>query len=214
MSNQDFFRDTYSETDSHNEEKEYTIAEIVAIIDDGVSDIATMVEEKKYDLALPKLLSIYEIFVDRSIVSKLDDEMGTEEFLARFAWICFRICYCYIEQDDYVRAYFYIDQVKSLDSNCLIEWINVLVNSGRMDALGVVEDLVNDPSELKDICKDEADVKKVMDFLERRLGYLYIDYGEYEEARKLFTRLLEVPASRDFAQSELDYIDTLQNKCP
>lgn len=213
MSKSDFFIDSYEVSTSHiEEEKEYTISEIVAIIDETIDEIAVMLDDKEYDKALPKLLEIYDLIVDRTLLSKLDDEYGTEQYLNRFVWLCFRICYCYCEQQDYIRAFFYIDQVRGMDINCFIEWINVMVNSGMLDALGTVEGYVNDSSPLKELCKDDEDLEKVMNFLERRLGYLYIEVGEYEEARKLFTRLLSKPASSDFAREELEYLDGLEKK--
>lgn len=213
MSKSDFFIDSYAVSTSHiEEEKEYTISDIVAIIDEAINGIAVMLDNKEYDKALPKLLEIYDLVVDRTILSKLDDEYGTEQYLSRFEWLCFRISYCYCEQQDYIRAFFYIDQVSNTDSNCFIEWINVIVNGGMLGALGIVEAYINDPSQLKDICKDDEDLEKVMSFLERRLGYLYIELGEYEEARKLFTRLLSNPASSDFAREELEYLDGLEKK--
>lgn len=188
------------------------MSEIVAIIDEAIEDVSRMLDDKKYDKALPKLLEIYDLAVDRTLLSKLDDEYGTEQYLCRFEWLCFRICYCYCEQQDYIRAFFYIDQVSATNSNCFIEWINVIVNGGMLGALGTVEAYVNDPSQLKEICKDDEDFVKVMNFLERRLGYLYIELGEYEEARKLFTRLLTNPASSDFAREELEHLDGLEKK--
>ena len=212
MAQSEFFRDVYAESTTHEEEKEYTIMDIVSIIDEAIEDIAVLFDNKEYEKALPRLLETYDILVDRTIYSKLDDEYGTEEYLMRFTWLCFRICYCYCEKKDYVRAFFYIDQICGTDSNCFIEWINVMVNSGRLDALGIVERYINDPSELKGICKDEEDLKKVMDFLERRLGYLYIEAGSYEEARKFLTKLLANPNSRAFASEELEYLDSLDKQ--
>ena len=68
------------------------------------------------------------------------------------AWVCYRIAFCYCEEKDYISAFYYIDLVKFLDATCFMEWINVLVNSRRMDALGVVETYLEDSEELKLLC--------------------------------------------------------------
>ena len=213
--NQDYFRDDYAIADSRNQEEEtYTVDEVLSIIDDSMQDATVLYEAKDYDGVLPKLLNIYEVYTDKKIFTNLEIKLGSDELSRRYARLCFMISYCYCEQQDYIRAFFYIDPVRGVDSNCFMEWINVLVNSGRLDALGVVEEFVNNPSSWREVCIDEAEVKKVSDFLDRRLGYLHIEYEDFDKARELFERLLEVPESRGFAQSELEYIDALQNKNP
>ncbi len=93
-----------------------------------------------------------------------------------------------------------------------MEWINVYVNSERIDALGIVEYYAKEPSRVREIFQEDADFNKVMDFLERRLGYLYIQVGQYEEAREVFTKMLDNPASSQFAREELEYLDGIEKR--
>lgn len=210
----DFFRDVYSEVNlGANEEKNYTIEDVLAIMDERMAEAAGKFDRKEYEEVLPILLDAYDTLGDWSCMSSFDDILGTDEYIKRFAWLCLRICYCYAEQEDYVRAFFYIDQVKGFSCECFMEWVNMVINSRRVDAYGTVEDLLNDPSEVQELFKeDEEGLKKLMDFLERRMGYLYIEFGQYDEARELFTKMLENPASSQFAREELEYLDEIEKK--
>lgn len=207
----DFFHDVYADADSNKEESEYTSEEVMAAVDNISSEAETLFEEKNYDEALSLLLDLYEILKARKFFLLIQSEVGYEGYLNLFTWTCFRICFCYMEQKDYPRAFFYIDQVRGRDADCFIEWINVYVNSERIDALGIVEYYVNNPSKVQELFQEEADFKKIMDFLERRLGYLYIEAEQYEDAREIFTRLLENPASSEFAREELEYLERILN---
>lgn len=210
MDKTDFFHDVYSEVDSsEQEETSYTYEEALDIMDQRMEEVSVKFDNKEYEEVLPTLLDIYDVYGDWSCMSTFDDILGSEEYIKRYAWLCYRISYCYAEQKDYVRAYFYIDQVRGYDSNCFMKWINMVINGRRIDAYGIVEDFVNDPSELQELFKeDQESLKKVMDFLERRLGYLQIEMGEYDKARELFTRMLDNPASCDFAREEQEYLNS------
>ncbi|MDE7422037.1 MAG: hypothetical protein K2N35_17765 [Muribaculaceae bacterium] len=210
MDKSELFRDNYSESDFKVEEKDtFTTEDVMAAIHGGIEEADKRFDEKDYDGALPGLIDMYEILKARKFYLIIEKEIGFEEYMNLLAWTCFRICFCYVENEDYPRAYFYIEQVRGHDSDCFMEWINVLVNSERVDALGIVEYYAKDPSKVSDIFNEELEFKKVMSFLERRLGYLYIQTEQYDEAREIFTRLLDDPASSDFAREELEYLDSL-----
>ncbi len=207
----EFFRDIYSEVESEVEDSPITSEEVIEAVRNRCSDVETLLEEKDYEGALSPLLDLYEILKTRKYYLMVQSEVGYEEYLSLIAWVCYRICYCYMEQKDYPRAFFYIDQVRGYDADCFMEWINVYVNSERIDALDIVEYYMKDPSLVKEIVEEETEFNKVMDFLKRRLGYLYIEAEQYEEAREIFTRLLDNPASADFAREELEYLDRIEN---
>ena len=210
MEKSELFRDNYSESKFKVEEKEtFTTEYVMEAIRCAYEEADKRFEEKDYEEALPVLLDMYEILKARKFYLIIEKEIGFEGYMNLLAWTCFRICFCYVENEDYPRAYFYIDQVRGHDIDCFMEWINVLVNSERVDALGVVEYYAKDPSKVSDIFNEESEFKKVMSFLERRLGYLYIQTEQYDEAREIFTRLLADPASSDFAREELEYLDSL-----
>ena len=211
MTNSELFRDVYA--DAKLQESEETsvdsIEDVVAYIDERIPQVSELIEGEEYQRALPLLLDTYSFLCDKWNYPRIDEEWDVDDLWERLGWICFRICYCYCELEDYARAYYYIDMVRNVDSDCFMEWINVLVNSRRVDALMTVEGCVDDPASISEIFSDEADQKKIMDFLERRLAYLYIEKGEYAEARTLLEKLLTNPDSGEFAREELDYLDSL-----
>lgn len=189
-----------------------TVEELAAIVE-SVHELNAkgqeLLDEKDYAEALPYLLEAYYRLMKLHYSPLSEEIMSIEEYKYWLAWVCYRISFCYSEAEDYVQAYYYIDMVWAVNSECFMEWINVLVNSRRMDALGIIELYLEDPEMLDPICDDEVEKKKVLDFLERRLGFLFIEYGELEKARELFTRLLDNPDSCKFAREELDYLDSL-----
>lgn len=208
----ELFRDVYAEADAESGGSEYTGEEVVEAIYRICSEAETLLDEKDYEGALAPLLDVYEILKARKYFILIQEEIGFEEFLKMVTWACYRICYCYMEEKDYVRAFFYIDQVRGNNTDCFMEWINVYVNSERIDALGIVEYYAKEPSRVREIFQEDEDFNKVMDFLERRLGYLYIQVGQYEEAREVFTKMLDNPASSKFAREELEYLDGIEKR--
>ena len=167
--------------------------------------------EKKYDKALPILERMYNLLTLPGDHDALIDELGEDRYNELVIWLCFNIGYCYNDQKDYIKAFYYLHQVRcSGDPRCFVEWINAIVNGNHPSALDIVEGFVNDPDGLMELWNEEEDKKMIMDFLERRLGYLYIEYGRLHEARLLFTRLLSNPNSKKFAQEELDYLDHIE----
>ncbi len=208
----EFFRDVYAESDAELGDSEFTGVEVVEIVRNGCAEIEALLYDHNFEGALEPLLDLYEILKTRKYFIMIQEEIGFEEFLKIVTWVCYRICYCYMEEKDYVRAFFYIDQVRGNNTECFMEWINVYVNSERIDALGIVEYYAKEPSRVREIFQEDADFKKVMDFLDRRLGYLYIQVGQYEDAREVFTRMLDNPASNQFAREELEYLDEIEKR--
>ena len=208
-----FFQDPYTHTDVTPQEVDLTTVAGLTEFMQSIHELNSRAEElfdgKEYTEALPYLHESYGRLTEFQYSPLSDEVMSPEEFLHWMVWVCYRIAFCYCEEKDYISAFYYIDLVKFLDATCFMEWINVLVNSRRMDAFGVVETYLEDSEELEALCRDESEVKRVRDFLERRLGYLYIEYRELEKAREIFTKLLDNPDSCRFAQEELEYIDGL-----
>lgn len=208
----EFFRDIYAEVESESEASELTSDEVVGAVRNGCSEVDSLLDAHDYEGALSPLLDLYEILKTRKYFIMIQEEVGFEEYLRMVTWVCFRICFCFMEQKDYPRAFFYIDQVRGNNTDCFMEWINVYVNSERIDALGIVEYYAKESSRVREIFQEDEDFNKVMDFLERRLGYLYLQVGQYEDAREVFTRLLDNPASSDFAREELEYLDEIEKR--
>ncbi len=208
----EFFRDIYAEVESESGASELTSDEVVGAVRSGCSEVDSLLDAQDYEGAISPLLDLYEILKTRKYFIMIQEEVGFEEYLRMVTWVCFRICFCFMEQKDYPRAFFYIDQVRGNNTDCFMEWINVYVNSERIDALGIVEYYAKESSRVREIFQEDEDFNKVMDFLERRLGYLYLQVGQYEDAREVFTRLLDNPASSDFAREELEYLDEIEKR--
>ncbi len=208
----EFFRDIYAEVESESEASELTSDEVVGAVRSGCSEVDSLLDAQDYEGAISPLLDLYEILKTRKYFIMIQEEVGFEEYLRMVTWVCFRICFCFMEQKDYPRAFFYIDQVRGNNTDCFMEWINVYVNSERIDALGIVEYYAKESSRVREIFQEDEDFNKVMDFLERRLGYLYLQVGQYEDAREVFTRLLDNPASSQFAREELEYLDEIEKR--
>lgn len=208
----EFFRDIYAEVESESGASELTSDEVVGAVRSGCSEVDSLLDAQDYEGAISPLLDLYEILKTRKYFIMIQEEVGFEEYLRMVTWVCFRICFCFMEQKDYPRAFFYIDQVRGNNTDCFMEWINVYVNSERIDALGIVEYYAKESSRVREIFQEDEDFNKVMDFLERRLGYLYLQVGQYEDAREVFTRLLDNPASSQFAREELEYLDEIEKR--
>ena len=50
------------------------------------------------------------------------------------------------------------------------------------------------------------------DFLQRRRGYSQINFGYLDEAADTFKHLLDHEGSREYAELELEYIETLKKQ--
>lgn len=215
MENKGFFQDPYALLKSiPGSDKRPTVEDLAAIVETAHelnAKAQELFDEKDYADALPYLLESYERLTEFHYSPLADEVLPIEEYMYWLAWVCYRICFCYVEAKDLISAYYYINLVCGVNGECFMEWINVLVNSRRMYALKMVEAYLEDAEMLDPICDDEEEKKTVINFLERRLGYLLIEYGQLEKARELFTRLLDNPDSCKFAREELDYIDSLEN---
>lgn len=180
---------------------------------DELQKAEEMIKQKKFKKALPVLLKAYEEFTAPLNYYSLLDEIGEEGYIGVHDWLCYRIAFCYNDQEAFDRAFYYIYQVSDRDDfNYLAEWINTLVNSNFPGVIELIEEYLEKPEVFVNNLSSEDDRKKMTDFLERRLGYLMIEYGRIEEAKEWFTRMLDNPCSRSFAQEELDYIADLMEE--
>ena len=169
-----------------------------------------LIKQKKFEEALPGLLTAYREFTAPIDYYSWLDEMGEEGYIGVHDWLCYRIAFCYNDRKEYDRAYYYINQVSDRDNfDYMAEWINTMVNSNFPGIIELIEAYLEKPEEFVNTLSGEDDRKRMKDFLERRLGYLMIEYGRIEEARQLFTRMLDNPNSCRFAREELDYIADL-----
>lgn len=211
ISKSDTIHDMNTEVESVGKEEVQNIfADFVALVDKRIEEASVLFENKDYQNVLPKLLTIFEIFTDRSYAWSLVHEIGDDEYMKRSVWLSYRICNCYMELNDYVSAYYYIELVKGYDSDCFFEYINVLVNSPYFNKLFLLEEFTDDPSLLEVLFENEEEKKIILDFLELELGKLYIEYGIYDAARNLYTAHLSNPDTCDIAHKQLEYLVELE----
>ncbi len=185
--------------------------DLVALYEEVVSE-AFDEEGKNVNVnVLSNLLRLFELLNYKNYVQSFSKDMPLDEYQEKYDHLCYLLYQCYLAQENFVKAYFYIDIIRWHDSSCFMDWINMMIFSGSIHALTFVEEYIDDPSEYIEKFKDDVEgQREIKDFLERALGYLYVQFSQYKEAREVFTRLLDNPASSQFAREELEYLDEIE----
>lgn len=120
----------------------------------------------------------------------------------------YRVGYDLQELERFEEASYYLENASSGSYTYMTEYINCLVNSGNPIALSVIEEALANTVKPKKK-EEQEDWKRVMAFLKRRKVYLLIEMERIDEARTLLKQLLKDPLCKDFAEGELQYIDSL-----
>jgi hypothetical protein len=89
------------------------------------------------------------------------------------------------------------------------EYINCLSNSQDPQALEVIEDVMK-RSPRPESEDGVEDWNFHMAFLKRRKTYVLIDLKRYDDARKLLTEMLDDSLCAEFAENELNYLNTIE----
>ena len=136
-----------------------------------------------------------------------------------FFELCYYIGFCYVELQQYSRAYYYLDTVYQLNNiNYGEEYVNCLVNSKDFRAIDVINDALERIRKMEEEADEEEGVGEVLisfkNFLRRRKAYVLIDIGKIDEATQLFTEMLDEPENRDFALNELAFIQKQNHSQP
>ena len=162
----------------------------------------TLFSQERYTEALPYLVSAFETMKRRS---DNNDE--------RFFEICYLTGFCYCEQEQYDRAYYYLELTLHLHHiNYTEEYINCLVNSEDPRAEDVINSLLADLTLLKSENKGRihSGIDKFVNFLRRRKAYIFVSARKYKEAEHLLKNMLDEPDNCDFAINELAFIQQQQ----
>ncbi|MDD7530612.1 MAG: hypothetical protein PUK16_06650 [Prevotellaceae bacterium] len=137
----------------------------------------------------------------------------------QFMNVCYYIGFCYMQLEDYTRAYYYLDILSG--SNRILfaqELVNCLVNAGDLRALNYINGLIEqiDLRHDDDDDDDEPDDRYTdfYHFLERRKAYVLIELSRFDEAKELLQRMLDEPANSDFAIRELAYLQNIEEAMP
>lgn len=196
------------ETENSNENKTYS-ADRKGLAN-GIKKAAKFIEERRFVEALKLAQWIYEC-----CSNMLKDEMGLEyvsndEVIWNiFYESCYYVGFCLMELGKAYAALFYLEiSAESMNTTIIKEYINCLANTQDLNALNVVEDVMQHLSK-PNVENEVAAFNDFMSFLKRRKAYMLIDKKRYDEARKMFTELLDDPLSKDYAKKELQYIEGL-----
>lgn len=140
-------------------------------------------------------------------------DKGYDETLKEiFHETCFNIGFCFNEMEQFDRAVYYLDLIQGCDNiKYNVEYINALVNGKDVRSLYIVDRHLREFNEGKKKI-DTKETSLFYDFLWRRLVYLHIEYKMWDEARKLLEMLRKSPSNRDFAVSELKYLDEISRQ--
>ena len=125
----------------------------------------------------------------------------------------YRIGFCLMEMNKINTSAYYLEIAsRSMQYSHVQEYINFLSNSKDPEVISVVENVMaNSPKPENE--ESLGDWKFHMAFLKRRKAYALIEEERFEEAKTFITNeLLNDPQCKDFAQSELNYIDEQLNK--
>ncbi len=132
--------------------------------------------------------------------------------------VCYYLGFSYCELRNYEKAFYYLDILSQSNRiDYVKEYINAMTNSRDVRTLGYIaqtqESLRATVDDLRERGEDEPQhLIDFMEFLERRRGYAFIEYGFLDEAEKIFKALLESPNSHDYAVNELAHIQRLRRQ--
>lgn len=120
----------------------------------------------------------------------------------------YRVGYCLMEMNKMNASAYYLEIAsKSMQYTHIQEYINFLSNTKDPQALSVVEKVLEKspkPTDNKHLKVWNFHIA----FLKRRKAYALIEEERYDEAKMfIITEMLNDPLCKDFAQSELNYID-------
>ena len=162
--------------------------------------------DKRYFEAIIYLENVYNSYRKSYFDMKGDDKRT-------FMETAYKLGFCYNELGLYKQAYYYLDLMAN-DGNIrhTMELVNTMANSKDLRVFNFTESVMEEVKrnfENEDELPDS--IRQFINFLRRRRGYALIDFGQLDEAEKIFTRMLNEEENADYAQQELAYIETLRN---
>lgn len=107
---------------------------------------------------------------------------------------------CFLEMNMMDVAVYYLNVGASVGYG-LGEYLNGLVNSKDPRTLNILNNCLQSNQIVMGTTLDESRA-----FLRRRIAYVLIDWGEFDEAKELLKQLLADPLSSQFAKQQLDYL--------
>lgn len=163
----------------------------------------------RYYEAIVHLENVY-----RGMRASFFDEDG-KKHRDTFYRVCYLLGFCYNEVHNYELSFFYLNIVGEFnDIPFNMEYVNMLANSGDIRSFKTIEAILDSVKEsVKDSDGDVPEqISDFAEFLQRRKGYTFIEFGLLDEAEALFKAMLDSPASHDYAVNELAHIQRLRRK--
>ncbi len=151
-----------------------------------------------------------------NVLDKLKDKTGLcfdsedDTLWKIFFESAYVVGFCLMEMGKMREALYYLEvAARSNQNEHVREYINCLSNTKDPLALEIIDDIIaRTPKPDEEDAMEEWNFH--MSFLNRRKVYVLIEKKRYDEARKLLMEMLDNPLSKEFAQGELAYIDSLQ----
>lgn len=123
---------------------------------------------------------------------------------------CFTLGFAYNEYKSFSMASYYLRNEKKFnDKNLSMEYINTLSNSSDANLEEYLKNeyaMISEQDGKYEKWSDE-DKHGYLQFLDRRVAYLYVEQKKWDEAKEILQDLLNDPESAEYAQQELSYIE-------
>lgn len=125
---------------------------------------------------------------------------------------CYHLGFALMEINKMESACYYLEiSSQGMHSQAVQEYINCLCNTQDPLAISAIDSVIsNSPKP-----ENEEELKawnSFMAFLNRRKAYVLIDLKKFKEARELLNEMLNNPLCKEFAERELQYLNSLERK--
>ena len=122
--------------------------------------------------------------------------------------------FCFVENQLYDLAFYYLEVARmSGEIGATEEYINCLANSKSPLALESIERFLDAATNIRATSAEQIERWEFyVAFLKRRQVWVLIELEEFNRAKRLLQPLLEDPRCKDFAEKELRFLETLQQR--
>lgn len=168
-----------------------------------------VLEKKRYWDAIIYFENVYKALREQWFENSIN-----EEGIGYFLDTCYWLGYCYCELQLFEKALFYLDIAMLSDKiHYKEECINCLVNSKDFRAYKTIKrEQAKDLKRAIESEKLSEEMIRYHHFLRRREAYVLIDMGKLDEAEEKFKEMSKEEINKDYALSELAYIQELRRQ--
>lgn len=120
--------------------------------------------------------------------------------------------YCLMELENKAsqRAQHYLSTAsRSQIPDCIMEYINCLVNNHESQALDAINQCMSDLEKFQADQPLDDHLVPLLAFLKRRKVYVLIEMKRCNQAQAMLEEMVNEPESRDFARNELQYVEMM-----